>query len=684
MLSEVHRYENDVLTGVEKSDSFEAAYSLQWIPTKCRLFGGAYRRIPRRMFNTTTLVAVNTTFSTRANMPYQPASSVLEDIRVLDLTRVRSGPTAVRQLADWGADVIKIEQPESIELFKKLVKESDVLVENFRPNVKHRLGIDYESLNELNPRLIYASISGFGQSGPYAKRPGFDQIAQGVGGLMSITGAPNQGPMRVGIPIADLCAGHFCAQGILLALFEREKSGKGQWLHTSLLQSMIAMLDFQAARWTVNGEVPTQAGNNHPTSIPTGVFRTNDGYINIAVAGEGIWQRFCEAIDRVDWLEHENYKNNAARSTNRDTLNDHINAITATQSSEFWIDLFDKAGVPCGSINSIDQTFADPQVQHLNATQTVVSEKLGELNLISQPVVLERTPSAITAAPPERGAQTQELLMEQITNNEQLSMSSNKMIARKDGMIGRIIFNNPERHNAVSLDMWNDASSMLTEFLADDDVRVIVLSGAGGKAFVSGADISKFESERATQEAVLTYNAKTAEVYGGVHQSTKPTIALIQGHCIGGGLGLAVACDLRFCTERSKFGLPAAKLGLGYPYAGLKRLSDIVGPGYAKEITFSGAIYDSATAKEMRLVNRILPDDELEEYVLDYANTIAMNAPMTVRAMKNIFTNIYQENIEKKDFDGCQAMVDACFASEDYIEGRNAFMEKRKPEFKGR
>lgn len=262
-------------------------------------------------------------------------------------------------------------------------------------------------------------------------------------------------------------------------------------------------------------------------------------------------------------------------------------------------------------------------------------------------------------------------------------MTTDKMIARKEGMIGRIIFNNPERHNAVSLAMWQSVNGMLSDFIADDEVRVIVLSGAGGKAFVSGADISKFESERATHEAVLEYNVKTAEVYSGIHRATKPTIALIQGHCIGGGLGLAVACDMRFCTERSKFGLPAAKLGLGYPYEGLKRLSDIVGPAYAKEITFTGAIFDSTAAKEMRLINRILPDDELEQFVIDYANTIANNAPLTVSAMKNIYTTVSMDPAER-DLETCQAMVDSCFASEDYIEGRTAFMEKRPPQFNGR
>lgn len=380
-------------------------------------------------------------------MPYQPASSVLEDVKVLDLTRVRSGPTAVRQLADWGADVIKIEQPASREadgalgaarhtsdfqnlqrnkrsltlnlkspegmtILKKLVKNADVLVENFRPDVKHRLGIDYDTLKADNPRLIYASISGFGQEGPYATRPGFDQIAQGMGGLMSITGAVGKGPMRVGIPIADLCTGHFCAQGVLLALYEREKSGQGQWLHTSLLQSMIAMLDFQAARWTVNGDVPKQAGNNHPTSIPTGVFETADGHINLAVAGEATWNRFCTAMGRPDWAEDIRYLDGNSRSENRDALNDEINAITCTRASDDWIDALSDASVPCGPINSIDQTFADPQVKHLQMSKKVNSPALGEIELIAQPVVLDRTPSSLRVAPPERGEQTHEILRE--------------------------------------------------------------------------------------------------------------------------------------------------------------------------------------------------------------------------------------------------------------------------------
>src|ERR1700756_323796 len=296
-------------------------------------------------------------------MPFPRPSKALARFTVLDLTRVRAGPTCVRQLADWGANVIKIESPPGVEdqmggpregsdfqnlhrnkrsmtlnlktpeglaAFKRMVKKADVVVENFRPDVKKRLGIDYKTLAKINPLLVYASISGFGQTGPYANRPGFDQIAQGMGGLMSITGLPGQGPVRVGIPIADLTAGMFAALGILVALLEREKSKKGQHVTTSLLQAQIFMLDFQAARYLVSQEVAKQAGNNHPTSIPTGVFKTKDGYITIATTGQKIWERFCQTLGTPEWIAKPDYATNANRSKNRDVLNAEINEHTAS------------------------------------------------------------------------------------------------------------------------------------------------------------------------------------------------------------------------------------------------------------------------------------------------------------------------------------------------------------------
>jgi crotonobetainyl-CoA:carnitine CoA-transferase CaiB-like acyl-CoA transferase len=380
-------------------------------------------------------------------MPFPRASKALSRFTVLDLTRVRAGPTCVRQLADWGANVIKIETParlesgeplggprdgpdfmnlhrnkrsmtlnlksaEGVAVFKKMVKKADVVVENFRPDVKVRLGIDYKALRKINPRLIYASISGFGQDGPYAERPGFDQIAQGMGGLMSITGEPGQGPLRVGIPIADLSAGLFCAIGILTSLLEREKSRKGQQVETSLLQAQIFMLDFQAARWLVNREVAKQAGNNHPTSIPTGVFKTSDGYINIATAGQKIWERFCRALEAPEMINKPEYATGQNRSKNRDALNAQINRLTAQRPSAEWVERFNTAGVPSGPIYSIDQMFADPQVKHVGMAQPVKTKDTPALTLVGQPVSLSRTPSQLAAAPPGLGEHTDAVLKE--------------------------------------------------------------------------------------------------------------------------------------------------------------------------------------------------------------------------------------------------------------------------------
>jgi formyl-CoA transferase len=379
-------------------------------------------------------------------MPFPRASKALARFTVLDLTRVRAGPTCVRQLADWGANVVKIElppepgggegmggpregsdfqnlhrnkrsmtlnlkAPEGLAAFKRMVKKADVVVENFRPDVKKRLGIDYKTLAKINPKVILASISGFGQDGPYAQRPGFDQIAQGMGGLMSITGLPGQGPVRVGIPIADLTAGIFCSIGILVALLERETSKKGQHVATSLLQAQIFMLDFQGARWLIDGEVPKQAGNNHPTSIPTGVFKTADGHINIATTGGKIWERFCTALEAPDFMQRPEYATSASRSQNRDRLNEEIGEYTVKRTSADWVERFNTIGVPCGPIYSIDQVYADPQVEHLGIAQGV-KKKGRTLKMAGQPVSLSRTPSRLVAPPPDIGQHTGQILKE--------------------------------------------------------------------------------------------------------------------------------------------------------------------------------------------------------------------------------------------------------------------------------
>src|SRR5438105_12232074 len=370
----------------------------------------------------------------------------LARFNVLDLTRARAGPTCVRQLVDWGAHAIKIEMPggrtgdgmggarhgfdfqnlhrnkrsmtlnlqdpEGVKIFKELAKDTDIVVENYRPGVKKRLGIDYESLRPINPRLIYGSISGFGQSGPYRDRPGVDQIAQGMGGLMSITGLSGQGPVRVGIPIADLTAGMFLAQGILVALIERDKSGKGQWVHTSLLQAMVTMLDFQAARWLIDGEIPPQAGNDHPTGIPTGVFTTADGHINIAASGQTMYRRLCTAIGAPELIDDPRFKNLADRSKNRKQMNAELDRILAKKPSAEWIEALNRAGVPSGPILNVKEVFENEQIKHLGMAQPVRHPERGEMLVQGLPATLSRTPGAIRRAAPTHGEHTDEILRE--------------------------------------------------------------------------------------------------------------------------------------------------------------------------------------------------------------------------------------------------------------------------------
>ena len=381
-------------------------------------------------------------------MTHRPGSQALAGLRVLDLTRVRAGPTCVRQLADWGADVVKIEvreadaskstqsdfaarhdadfqnlhrnkrgmaldlkHPEGLRVLKKLVERADVFVENFRPDVKTRLGIDYAALSAINPRLVYASISGFGQDGPYARRPGVDQIVQGMSGLMSITGEPGRGPMRAGIALADLSAGLFAALGILTALYERNRSGKGQWVQTSLLQAQLFMLDFQGARYVMSGEVPRQVGNNHPTGAPTGVFRTKDGLVNLAPTPP-MWRRFCEAIKRPDLENHADFATNKLRAKNRAAINAVIEEITQRYTTQDLVEEMNAAGIPCGPIYDVDQAFADPQVKHLGVAQKVNSKALGEIALLGQAFTLSRTPSRLEVAAPEYNEHADEILRE--------------------------------------------------------------------------------------------------------------------------------------------------------------------------------------------------------------------------------------------------------------------------------
>lgn len=372
----------------------------------------------------------------------------LKHIRVLDLTIARAGPTAVRLLADWGADVIKVEpvprkdgkgnsptgarrgpdeqnlhrnkrslaidlkKPEGQHLFHELARDADVIVENFRSDVKYRLCVDYETIKKINPRIIYASISGFGQEGPYATRPGVDQIIQGMSGLMSVTGEPGRGPMRVGVAISDTSAGMFLGQGILLALLHREHTGEGQWVHTSLLEAMMCKLDFQGARYTMTGDIPDQQGNDHPTSVPMGTFEAKDGHVNIAAFGEVMWKRFCDALGADELYAHPDYQSVRDRIKRRHAIKEDMNQVTREFVVADLVRLLNEAGVPCGPINNIGEGFEDEQVKFLEIAKAAPHPELGDLNLVRSPINLSKFPhpEKFDKAAPDPGVDSQAVL----------------------------------------------------------------------------------------------------------------------------------------------------------------------------------------------------------------------------------------------------------------------------------
>ena len=376
------------------------------------------------------------------------ASEALKPFRVLDLSRVRAGPNCVRILTDFGADVIRIEPPQGVdpneamfaanrhggdfqnlnrnkrsltlnlkkpgalEIFMKLVQSADVVVENWRPDIKKKLGLDYESLAKVNPRIILASISGYGQTGPYATRPGFDQIMQGMGGLMSVTGFADSGPVRAGLAVADMSAGLYAGIGILLALIERERSGKGQWVQASLLHSQIAMMDFQVSRYLNDGDIPVRVGNDHPTSSPMGLFTGSDGVFNIGASGEGNWRRLCELLNHPEWLEDPDFKTEKLRVTNREKLTALLEAEFAGHTVDYWVKALNDAGVPAGPVYDVPQIFEDEQVKHLDVVATLPDVYDKDMHYITQPMTLSRTPPKVVAAAPGWGEHTDEVLAE--------------------------------------------------------------------------------------------------------------------------------------------------------------------------------------------------------------------------------------------------------------------------------
>jgi len=383
--------------------------------------------------------------SVRGTSESQASRLPLSRFKVIDLTLARAGPSCVRTLADWGADVIRVEPPpedgeagelvgrrdgsdfqnlhrnkravtlnlkneEAREILLRLVEQADVVVENMRPGVTKRLGVDYESVRKRNPRIVYGSISGFGQYGPYTSRPSIDQIAQGMSGIMSVTGIPGQGPVRVGVAVTDIMAGAFLAQGILIALLDREVSGQGRWVQTSLIEAGLTLLDFQATRWTMDKKIPPQEGNNHPTNTPMGCFPTADGHLNVAATSNKNFQIFCKLIDRQGMAADPRFVSTALRRQNKQAMNEIIAAALQARTTGEWFELLVAAGLPCGPVYNIKQAFADPQVEALRIRRPVTHPRLGELDLVAQPCEITGFDREIRTATPDLGEHTNEIL----------------------------------------------------------------------------------------------------------------------------------------------------------------------------------------------------------------------------------------------------------------------------------
>jgi len=371
-------------------------------------------------------------------------TSALEGVKIVDLTVARAGPAAVRLLAEWGASVIRVEPPgaglgiaadhdssdyinlhgnkrlitadlkheRGAAIVRALIDDADVLIENFRPPVTRRLGLDYETLAARHPRLVYGSISGFGQDGPLGQRGAVDQVIQGMAGLMSLTGEPGAPPTRVGIAIADVAAGQLLATGVLLALLERGRSGRGQWVQVSLLEALLSMLDFQAARWTVDGEEPGQAGNHHPTIAPMGAFRTADGYLNVAAPNERLWQRLCTALGRPAALDDPAFAGLSGRWANRARLTEALEAEFGRYPRAELVKLLEAEDVPCGPVNSVAEAFAEAQVRHLGVVTTVEHPSRGPVGVLRSPIRMSRTAAVAKSPAPTASADTDAVLAE--------------------------------------------------------------------------------------------------------------------------------------------------------------------------------------------------------------------------------------------------------------------------------
>jgi crotonobetainyl-CoA:carnitine CoA-transferase CaiB-like acyl-CoA transferase/enoyl-CoA hydratase/carnithine racemase len=645
--------------------------------------------------------------------------SALSGIRVLDLTQVMAGPFCTMLLADLGADVVKVELPgvgdqtrqswgrpapgadspafyslnrnkRSIELdlravadraeFFRLVGTADILVENFRPGVTSRLGIDYDTVSAANPGLVYASITGFGESGPYAQRPGYDLIAQGMAGAISITGEPGGAPVKCGLPVGDLGAGLFCAVAILAAHIHRQRTGRGQRVETSLYEAVLAMSVWESVEYWATGAVPQRLGSANRMSAPYQALRTADGYLTVGANNERLWERLCAAVGRPDLLDDPRFGSNADRMDRQEELAAALEAVLVTRDTGEWVTALLDAGVPAGPILDYGQVLGgDPHALARGMIQEVEHPTAGLVKVLGSPMKLSSTPTTIRRPPPLLGQHTEEVLTDG-RRPDPGDADPGRVDLRLAGPVAHLTLANPAKLNAISFRMYDELLAACARLRDEPGVRVVVLRGSGGRAFAAGTDIAQFAAFRDAADGVR-YEHRAAEVLAAVGDVPMPVLAAVDGPAIGAGLGLALMCDVVLATPDAVFGAPVARtLGNCLPPLVIERLYAAVGRARGRALLLTASTLDAAAAHAAGLVSEVVPAEDFDRRLAELAEHVASLAPLTLASIKEVDRRLMRR-LGDVPVDDLYA---TCYGSADFTEGVAAFLGKRPPRWTGR
>ncbi|WP_324243394.1 enoyl-CoA hydratase [Pseudonocardia sp.] len=630
----------------------------------------------------------------------------LAGMTVLDLTQVMAGPFCTMILADLGADVIKVENPESgdqtrsamahpgafhalnrnkrsitLDLksdagratFHELARSADVVVENWRPGVAAKLGVDYEALRPLNPGLIYASVSGFGQTGPYADRPGYDLIAQAMSGVMSVTGEPGDRPVKSGIPLADLGAGLFTAVGILAAWAARQRTGQGQYVETSLFEAAVALSVWESTEFWATGRAPQALGSAHRMSAPYQALATRDGYITVGANNERLWQRLCKALDAPELAADPRFATNDDRMAHRAELEAELERRLAADDTAAWVERLLAAGVPAGPIQDYQQVLEeDPHVKARGMVSTVEHPVDGRIRVLSSPLHMSGTPPTVRTPPPLLGQHNDEVL----SRVEAPEPERGTVRSRRDGPVLHVELSNPARRNALTWEMYDELQRLCVEARSDADLRVVVLRGAG-EAFAAGTDIAQFTEFTSAADG-LDYERRVGAVLDDLLAVPVPVLGVVDGPAVGGGLALAACCDVLVASDRAVFGAPIARtLGNVLAPAVVARLQRRLGVSRTMGMLLTARTIDAAEAATAGFVHAVVPPEELDAAAADLAQRLASGAPRTLAGLKEIDRRLSAVDVDADD------VIADCYGSADFREGVAAFVARRKPRWSG-